>query len=253
MDEGRSPSPEGQTPRDPHGPLFTHLLASKPPSEGKAAAAATTASLIFHAVFVAAAVAATVAVGTEAMEEEKVEEVTFIEIKDQPPPPPPPPEEAPPPPPSPEPPKPKGFQTLQAPEVVPVEIPPPDTMATREADFTGEGVEGGTSEGEEVPVDDTQTYLQGQVSVLPKMTKVVKPQYPDFLRKMEIEGTVVLQAIILPTGRVEEPSIKVIKKLHPQLDQSAMEALRASEFSPAYYGDRPVRVIMQIPYTFKFK
>jgi TonB family protein len=72
---------------------------------------------------------------------------------------------------------------------------------------------------------------------------------------MEIEGTVVIQAVIKPDGRVEEanPPIKVIKKLHPQLDEAAVNALKQSEFSPALYGSRPVRVIMQIPYTFKFK
>jgi TonB family protein len=242
----------GQQSADPYEkPLFSNLLASRPPKEAGAAAAATTASLIFHGAVVAAAIIATIAVGQEVTEEENPEEVTFIKIENQPPPPPPPPEEAPPPPP--EVVKPKGFQTLTAPEVVPVEIPPPDTVATVEADFTGEGAEGGTSEGEEQPFDDTQTFLQGQVSVIPKMIKVVKPRYPDFLKKMEIEGTVVLQAVIKQDGLVDPTTVKVIKKLHPQLDQAAVEALNSSEFSPALYGDRPVRVIMQIPYTFKFK
>jgi protein TonB len=85
------------------------------------------------------------------------------------------------------------------------------------------------------------------------MIKVVKPRYPDFLKKMEIEGTVIIQAIIRTNGQVDPGSVRVIKKLHPQLDQAAVEALVASEFSPALYGSRPVRVIMQIPYTFKFR
>jgi len=231
--------------------MFTHLLASKPPREGKAAAAATTASVIFHGLLIAAAVFATYAGIQSATQEEKAEEVTFIKIEEQPPPPPPPPPEVKPPETKVEP---KGFKTLAAPEVVPVEIPPPDTMATNEADFSGEGVEGGSSEGEETFAED-QTFLQGQVSVLPKMTKIVKPMYPEFLKKMEIEGTVVIQAVIKPDGHVEEvnPPIKVIKKLHPQLDEAAVNALKQSEFSPALYGSRPVRVIMQIPYTFKFK
>lgn len=230
--------------------MFTHLLASSPPREGKAAAAATTASLAFHGVLVALAVAATYAGIQKAAEEEKTEEVTFIKIEDQPPPPPPPPPEVKPPEPKVEP---RGFKTLAAPEVVPVEIPPPDSVATNEADFSGEGVEGGSAEGEEVSAE--QTFLQGQVSVLPKMLKVVKPTYPEFLKKMEIEGTVVIQAVIKADGKVEQvdPAIKVIKKLHPQLDDAAVSALKQSEFSPALYGSRPVRVIMQIPYTFKFK
>lgn len=231
-------------------PLFSHLLASKPPKEGKAAAAATTASLIFHGAVVAAAVAGTLAVQQATAKEETPEEVTYIKIEEEPPPPPPPPEK---PPEVPKTTEPKGFKTLEAPTVIPVEIPPPDSVATVEADFTGEGVEGGSSEGEEVAVDESQTFLQGQVSVIPKMIKVVKPRYPDFLKKMEIEGTVVIQAVVKQDGKVEEPSIKVIKKLHPQLDQAAVEALKGSEFSPALYGSRPVRVIMQIPYTFKFK
>jgi protein TonB len=231
--------------------MFTHLLASKPPREGKAAAAATTASVIFHGVLIALAVFATYAGIQSATEEEKPEDVTFIKIEEQPPPPPPPPPEIKPPETKVEP---KGFKTLAAPEVVPVVIPPPDSMATNEADFSGEGVEGGSAEGEETFAED-QTFLQGQVSVLPKMTKIVKPMYPEFLKKMEIEGTVVIQAVIKPDGRVEEvnPPIKVIKKLHPQLDEAAVNALKQSEFSPALYGSRPVRVIMQIPYTFKFK
>ncbi|MFN2433644.1 MAG: energy transducer TonB [Gemmatimonadota bacterium] len=241
----------GKTANKPGQALFSNLLASKPPREGGAAAAATTASLIFHGALIAGAVAATVAVGKEVVEEEKVEEVTFVKIEEAPPPPPPPPVEAPPPPP--EVTKPRGFQTLTAPEVVPVEIPPPDTVATNEADFSGEGAEGGIAEGEAAPVDTNQTFLSAQVSVIPKMTKVVKPTYPEFLKKMEIQGTVVIQAIIKTDGRVDPASAKVIKKLHPQLDQAALEALTASEFSPALYGARPVRVIMQIPYTFKFK
>jgi TonB family protein len=63
----------------------------------------------------------------------------------------------------------------------------------------------------------------------------------------------VIQAVVKPDGKVDEPTIKVIKKLHPQLDDAAVNALKQSEFSPALYGSRPVRVIMQIPYTFKFK
>lgn len=248
-ERGNDPPPN--TAQDPHKYMFGTLLASKPPREGGAAAAAGTASLIFHGAIIAAAIAATLAVGEEVAKEEVQEDVTFVKIEEVPPPPPPPPVETPPPPP--EVTKPKGFQTLTAPEVVPVEIPPPDTVATNEADFSGEGAEGGIAEGEAAPFDTSQTFLTAQVSVVPKMTKVVKPNYPEFLKKMEIEGTVVLQAVIKTDGNVDGASVRVIKKLHPQLDEEARKALVASEFSPALYGDRPVRVIMQIPYTFKFR
>lgn len=97
------------------------------------------------------------------------------------------------------------------------------------------------------------TLVEGQASVMPKFTKVVKPTYPEALREREVEGRVVLQAGIDPQGKVEPASVKVLKSVHPEIDQAAVEAVIASEFSPATYKGRPVRVVMQIPYSFYFR
>lgn len=56
--------------------MFTHLLASKPPRQGKAALAATLGSVAFHGALLGALVWTTLALGAE--DEEAVEEVTFI-------------------------------------------------------------------------------------------------------------------------------------------------------------------------------
>lgn len=229
-------------------PLQT-LIATSPP-KGRGTLAAGLASVVFHVGIAILLVMVTLSV-KEAAEDDDPEEVTFIKIEETPPPPPPPP------PPQvqiqPQVTPPKGFQTLTTPVDIPTEIPPPDTIATVEADFSGEGVAGGIAAGVEgAPVEDV-TYMMSQVSVLPKMTKIVKPDYPPMLKRQEIAGQVMLQVVVLPSGEIDPPTLKVVKSLHPQLDEAAKRALTQSKFSPAFYGGRPVRVVLLVPYVFSFE
>jgi TonB family protein len=120
--------------------------------------------------------------------------------------------------------------------------PPPDSTAERLI---------GTMDSADSATLAAQTFMAHQVRLLPRAINPPKPDYPDSLRVAGIEGTVVLQAVIQANGRADEASIKVIKKLHPALDSAAVEALMATQFSPGLSGDRPVRVMMQVPYTFK--
>jgi TonB family protein len=90
-------------------------------------------------------------------------------------------------------------------------------------------------------------------SQLPRVIEAVSPTYPDSLRSLGLEGNVVLQAAIDTSGQVEPATVKVVKSLHPLLDQACIEALLATRFAPASYGGRAVRVVMQIPYTFNFE
>jgi TonB family protein len=91
---------------------------------------------------------------------------------------------------------------------------------------------------------------QSRSSQLPQLMTAVNPIYPDSLKDLGIEGTVILQAAIDTSGQVDRSTVKVVKSLQPDLDQACVEALVASRFAPATYGGRPVRVVMQIPYTF---
>ena len=91
---------------------------------------------------------------------------------------------------------------------------------------------------------------ESRSSQLPQLISAVNPTYPDSLKDLGIEGTVILQAAIDTSGQVDRSTVKVVKSLQPDLDQACVEALVASRFAPATYGGRPVRVVMQIPYTF---
>jgi TonB family protein len=182
--------------------------------------------------------------------DEHVEQVTFLDVRATPPTPPAEPVRiqatAPP----------RGFQTLSSPTSVPAGIPAPDSGATREADYSGEGREGGVATGVPGPAAPVEpaaptTYDLSEVSVPPRMTTVVKPHYSDDLITMGIHGTVLIGVDILPTGEPDGSSIRVVKSLNPMLDDAAVKALLQSRFSPAYVGTRPVRVAAVVPYAFR--
>lgn len=72
-----------------------------------------------------------------------------------------------------------------------------------------------------------------------------QPPYPKSLRRAQVEGVVVLRAIIDAKGRVTE--IEVLRGLHPKLDASAVKTVSGWKFEPARLTEsgRPVAV----PYT----
>jgi protein TonB len=83
----------------------------------------------------------------------------------------------------------------------------------------------------------------------PIVTRTVDPKYPTSLIKQHIEGEVILYAIIRQSGEVD--SIQVVKKLDPQLDRNAIEAVSAWKFAPASRNGEPVAVeaVIHIPFN----
>src|SRR5215208_2936903 len=126
--------------------MFDNLIESKAKKQKSAVGALT--STVVHAVLISAAVMGTLHAAEKA-DKPKAEKIDFVTVKkDEPPPPkevpkPPPPDvvmKAPPP---------KGFQVLTAPIKIPDVLPDIDLSksVTREEDFTGKGVAGGTAKG----------------------------------------------------------------------------------------------------------
>jgi len=238
--------------------LFSHLLASKPPREGKAAAFATLTSVVFHAVVIGGLVWATLAIGQEVKEEDEV--VQLIPIQEEPPPPPPPP----PPPMQQAPPPeqvledvPKGFQTLAPPEIIPPDIPPPSSFQVNEADFSGEGVEGGRATGKPVEgeVDISEAPVFTPYTVRPELknrdavARALERYYPPLLRDAGIGGTVVVWFFIDENGVVRKFQIKQSSG-HKALDDAALRVADIMQFSPAMNMDKRVPVWIEIPITF---
>jgi protein TonB len=78
----------------------------------------------------------------------------------------------------------------------------------------------------------------------------VKPRYPEAARQKGIEGTVLLKVRVTEQGRVE--SVQIERSAgHPELDQSATEAVQRWRFQPARRSGAPVAVWVLIPVEFR--
>lgn len=233
---------------------FSTLLASKPPKQGKAASSATAISTALHVLLISATVWATMRVGEDVA---NAEEVQFVELVDEmapPPPPPPPPVD-----------QPqmqdvvRGFQTLTVPDIIPPDIPPPGAFTILESDFTGEGLEGGRSEGRdttlevEVSRDEpvfTPYTVAPELRNRDEVSRALEREYPSLLRDAGIGGRVVVWLFIDEEGavqntRVNEPSG------HTSLDEAALRVANVMQFSPAMNRDKKVPVWVSLPITFQ--
>jgi protein TonB len=92
----------------------------------------------------------------------------------------------------------------------------------------------------------------GGASARPVGGYQVKPRYPDSARRQGIEGTALLKMRITEQGRVEDVQVERSAG-HPDLDESAMEAVRRWRFDPARRDGEPVAIQVTIPIVFKLQ
>lgn len=103
---------------------------------------------------------------------------------------------------------------------------------------TGAGAGGGTGPGRGGG-SGNGTGGDGSISARPIGGYQVKPRYPESARRRGIEGTVLLKMRITAQGRVED--VQVARSAgHPDLDESAIEAVRRWRFEPARRNGAPV-------------
>ncbi len=73
------------------------------------------------------------------------------------------------------------------------------------------------------------------------------PVYPDMARAAEVEGVVVVRAMVNKEGRIEKA---FVVSGHPMLDEAALAAVRSWVFKPAMQQHRPVKVWVTVPIRF---
>ncbi len=82
----------------------------------------------------------------------------------------------------------------------------------------------------------------------PVVVVKIDPEYPEAARQLGIEGTVFLELVVETDGSVSH--VKVIKSVHPLLDESAINAAYQMTFTPAMSRDIPVRAYVTFPVNF---
>jgi protein TonB len=82
----------------------------------------------------------------------------------------------------------------------------------------------------------------------PARVRNAQPVYPLIAKQNRIQGIVIIDAIIGTDGKVEDA--KVIRSI-PLLDQAALDAVKAWEYTPTLLNGRPTPVIMTVTVHFK--
>src|SRR5687767_2853080 len=106
------------------------------------------------------------------------------------------------------------------------------------------------SRAERIPADDSVPRCAADVT-LPKPTKERRPRYTTNAMRQRAQGSVEMDVVVTHEGKVRDP--KVVKALHPELDESAMRAVRDWEFEPAKRDGKPVAVVVRIEMTFTLR
>lgn len=83
---------------------------------------------------------------------------------------------------------------------------------------------------------------------MPRVLKETKPRYTVNAMRERAQGTVEVEAIVDIDGTVRDA--RVIRHLHPELDDSALASIREWRFVPGMLNTKPVPVLVEIELTF---
>lgn len=167
-----------------------------------------------------------------------------------------------------------GDQQIEKlkPEVKPVEEEPPPKPLEKEQEVPMPDAESSPPQEEQVQMPDAESPPPQQEEVTtpssedaetsdpmritadvvqPVLIHKVQPEYPEIARKARIQGVVILEAIITKEGNVE--NVKVLRRLHPILDQAAVNSVQQWHYKPATLNGRPVKVYSTVTVKFTLK
>jgi protein TonB len=100
------------------------------------------------------------------------------------------------------------------------------------------------------PVVDRAPVPVGGNIQPPTKVKDAAPIYPAIARSARVEGLVIIQATISPTGKVQD--VKILRSI-PLLDAAAIDAVRQWEYTPTRLNGTPVAVVMTVTVNFRLQ
>ncbi len=96
-----------------------------------------------------------------------------------------------------------------------------------------------------IPIENQPKLIGGNVALMKELS------YPEIALRAGIEGVVVVQYVVSKEGIPTD--LKVVKSLHDQCDEAALNALRPMRFIPAVQNGKPVAYRMSRPIRFVIK
>ncbi|HEX2443027.1 MAG TPA: TonB family protein [Vicinamibacterales bacterium] len=150
-------------------------------------------------------------------------------------------------------------------DVAPLE--PPSQIGPERLDSIGSAIEiegdpNGVDGG--IPIDSDRTFVPpppppplepptkpirpGGKIVVPQRVVYAQPVYPSIAQSAGIEGRVVIEAIVGPSGEVT--NVRVVKSVR-FLDDSALAAVRQWKYTPTLLNGTPVSVLLTVSVDFR--
>ncbi|MCX6537505.1 MAG: energy transducer TonB [Acidobacteria bacterium] len=96
-----------------------------------------------------------------------------------------------------------------------------------------------------------EVYKPGNGVSMPVLVAEVKPQYTAEAKSAKIQGTVMLECVVLTDGKVGHCG--VLRSLDPGLDQQAIKSAQQWTFKPGMKDGRPVATRVEIELTFSLR
>lgn len=136
----------------------------------------------------------------------------------------------------------------------PAPAPPPDlgsSLSGIQVELPGFEARGVTTVADSLLGDlDNVALTEDAVDEPPAYRSRVVPEYPERARQREIEGEVLVSALIGIDGRVQ--SIQILESNPPGIfDEAVVASLQQSVFEPARYRGNPVETWVNIPFPFR--
>jgi protein TonB len=107
---------------------------------------------------------------------------------------------------------------------------------------------GGTGTGGELAADMGEIASMAELDQRPRPIFQTAPNYPQELRKRNLEGSVQVVFLVDRDGKVVSP--KVEKSTNPSFDRPAIEAVRQWKFEAGTRNGEKVTFKMRVPITF---
>jgi len=128
-------------------------------------------------------------------------------------------------------------------------------LTNNAGDQAGPGDPNGTKDGvkDGVLTDKTPATVVEpptvKVSKQPVVLHRVLPQYPALMQKIHMNGIVILDCVIDPTGHIREA--RVVSSSNPAFEQSARDAVYQWQFEPGTMNGVPVNVEFELKVSFQ--
>lgn len=102
-----------------------------------------------------------------------------------------------------------------------------------------------------IPKANGGVYFESQVEKpVARAAGSPGPVFPEMLKSSGVEGTVLVQFVVDENGVLDQGSFRVLKSDHKLFEEAVVSAMPNLRFTPALIGGRPVKQLVQQPFTF---